>query len=242
MGVQSGMKLLRVTKMKGLRVVWGEEKQIAASFNLCTPRKMLRHGRIGHTEGMRNPSWAKVSGLNGSTGQKSLSLYLHLTNEWESTEMGSQRTWTCVQKWKDRPGASTSLSLVPRENAEGEESWKAGRAAHWTEIGWDISTVPTSCTGAACSRKREAQCWCCQDWPVLQWSLRMPAFSLKLGWVLWRVWHSRKHGCGILWSCFLSPDYLVDHSSVYTLEKVKSVSFYMYMIYTLMYFIIFIII
>ena len=109
-----------------------------------------------------------------------------------------------------------------------EESWKVGREANWTEIGWDISTVPTRCTGAACSRKREAQCLCCQEWPVLQWwgALRMPPFSLQLGWVLWRVWHSRKHGCGILWSCFLSPDYLVDHSSVYTLEKVKSVSFY----------------
>lgn len=50
------MKLLRVTKMKGLRVVRGEGKQLAASFNLCSPRKMLRHGRIGHTDGMRKPS------------------------------------------------------------------------------------------------------------------------------------------------------------------------------------------
>ena len=56
-----------------LRVVWGEEKQIAASFNLCTPRKMLRHGRIGHTEGyIRNPSWAKVSDLNGVLGRSLL--------------------------------------------------------------------------------------------------------------------------------------------------------------------------
>ena len=122
------------------------------------------------------------------------------------------------------------------------ESWKAGREANWIQIEWDISTVPTSCNGAEGSRKREAQCWCYQDWPILQWwgALRMPHFSLQLGWVLWRVWHSRKCGCGILWSCFLSPDYLVDHSSVYTLEKVKSVSFYIYMIYTFMYLIIFI--